>query len=333
MQPQLKPAPSASLKPLQALVEADLLRVNEIMVAALDADVPLIHQLSSHIIASGGKRLRPSLTLASSALCGYRGDRHIRLAACVEFIHTATLLHDDVVDASALRRGEATANALFGNQASVLVGDFLLSRAFQFMVADGSLEVLKILSDAAAIISKGEVKQLMVSHNPQASEEDYFDVIGAKTAALFAAACEIGAVVSEKPHYADALREYGFQLGLAFQLIDDALDYTAAQETLGKTVGDDFREGKITLPVILAYAEASDSERAFWHRTLEDQDQQPEDFAQALAILHRHGTPMRTIARARECGETALKALAPFPHGPVKEALIEAVEFCISREY
>jgi octaprenyl-diphosphate synthase len=323
----------ASLERLQALVKKDLTRVNHAMVAALDADVPLISELSSHIIAAGGKRLRPSLVIASSHLFGYEGARHINLAACVEFIHTATLLHDDVVDESHLRRGEATANALFGNKASVLVGDFILSRAFQMMVADGSLDVLTILSDAAAIISRGEVRQLMVSNNPQATEEDYFEVIGAKTAALFAAACEIGPLVAGKPEYRVHLRDYGYHLGVAFQLIDDALDYVAAQETLGKTVGDDFRDGKITLPIILAYKSGNESERAFWHRTLEQQEMEDNDFAHALSIIERHKTIEATLERARQYGRTALLDIASIPESAAKDALIETVEFCITREF
>lgn len=324
---------NASLEGLQQLVKGDMMRVNQAMATALDGDVPLIRDLSAHIIAAGGKRLRPALVIAVSRLFDYHADRHIDLAACVEFIHTATLLHDDVVDESVLRRGEATANALFGNKASVLVGDYILSKAFQMMVADGSLEVLRILSDAASIISRGEVRQLMVSNNPQATEADYFEVIGAKTAALFAAACEIGPVISDNiPHQA-ALRSYGYNLGVAFQLIDDALDYVASQEKLGKTVGDDFRDGKITLPVILAYAEGNENERAFWHRTLEDSDFKEGDFEQALSIIERHDTIARTIERARSYGLSAIHDLKHAPEGNAKKALIETVEFCINREF
>lgn len=324
---------TASLEGLQRLVKTDMARVNESMVNALDGDVPLIRDLSAHIIAAGGKRLRPALVIAASRLFNYHADRHIELAACVEFIHTATLLHDDVVDESVLRRGEATANALFGNKASVLVGDYILSKAFQMMVADGSLEVLRILSDAAAIISRGEVRQLMVSNNPQASEADYFEVIGAKTAALFAAACEIGPVISENSTYQASLRSYGYNLGVAFQLIDDALDYVASQEKLGKTVGDDFRDGKITLPVILAYAEGDKAERAFWHRTLEDSNLKEGDFEEALSIISRHDTIARTIERARSYGMSAINDLKNAPEGEAKNALIETVEFCINREF
>lgn len=326
-------APTASLDTLLSLVRDDMKRVNETMVSTLSGDVPLISDLSAHIIAAGGKRLRPSLVIACAKLFGYEGTRHIELAACVEFIHTATLLHDDVVDESVLRRGEATANALFGNKASVLVGDFILSKAFQMMVADGSLEVLRILSDAAAIISRGEVRQLMVSNNPQASEDDYFEVIGAKTAALFAAACEIGPVISGQPELQANLRNYGYKLGVAFQLIDDALDYSASQEKLGKTVGDDFRDGKITLPVILAYAAGNEAEHAFWHRTLEHGEFRDGDLDEALVIMNRHHTLEATIERARHYGLAAIEELKGTVQNVAKDALVETVEFCINREF
>lgn len=325
--------PQTSLDTLQSLVRDDMKRVNQAMVDALQGDVPLIQELSSHIIAAGGKRLRPCLVLTAAKLFGYEGPRHVQLAACVEFIHTATLLHDDVVDESSLRRGEATANALFGNKASVLVGDFILSKAFQMMVADGSIEVLRILSDAAAIISRGEVRQLMVSNNPQAQESDYFEVIGAKTAALFAAACEIGPVITNQLSLQQNLRDYGYNLGVAFQLIDDALDYAASQEKLGKTVGDDFRDGKITLPVILAYGAGDETERAFWHRTLENSEFHDGDFEQALAIIQRHGTIEATIERARLYGLQAIKDIENTPTGIARDALVETVEFCINREF
>lgn len=325
--------PKPSLQALQTLVKPELPAVNKVMLDALDADVPLIRELSSHIIAAGGKRLRPSLTLASARLMGYEGTRHIHLAACIEFIHTATLLHDDVVDESMLRRGEATANSLFGNQASVLVGDYLLSRAFQLMVADGSLKALKILSDASAIVARGEVKQLVVSGNPKAEEEDYFDVIISKTAALFAAACELGAVVADNESCEKPLRDYGHYLGIAFQLVDDALDYAATQEKLGKTVGDDFREGKITLPVILAYRAGSEEERSFWHRTLEEQDRTPDDLITCQALLRKYGTIEATLERAKEYGHKAIECLNSLPDNEARQALVETVLFTLEREY
>ena len=262
------------LAQLTELTREDLKAVNEIILERMQSEVALIPQLAGHVIAAGGKRLRPMLTLASARLCAYQGRRQLALAACVEFIHTATLLHDDVVDESNLRRGLATANSVWGNKPSVLVGDFLFSRAFQLMVEDGSLEVLKLLSDASAIIAQGEVAQLITANDTETSEADYLRVISEKTAALFEAACRIGAVVGERS-LADkeALGIYGRNFGIAFQLVDDVLDYSARQAELGKTIGDDFREGKITLPVVLAIARGSDAERVFWRRCLEDLEQ------------------------------------------------------------
>jgi octaprenyl-diphosphate synthase len=296
--------------------------------------VSLIPELARHIIAAGGKRVRPILTLLSARLCGYRGPRQLGLAACVEFIHTATLLHDDVVDESDLRRGSATANAVWGNKAPVLVGDFLFSRAFQLMVADGSLRVLAILSNASAVIAEGEVHQLITANDTATTEEAYLQVIAAKTAALFKAACQIGAVVADRPPAEEtALAAYGDNLGIAFQLVDDALDYSAKQALLGKTVGDDFREGKITLPVLLAFARGDESERVFWRRTLEDLEQGPEDLDRAQALLARHGAIEATIARAEEYGERARQALAIFPYSRARQAMLDLLDFCIARAY
>jgi octaprenyl-diphosphate synthase len=323
-----------SLDALHGLVAGDMARVNEIIIARMQSKVPLIPQLAGHIIAAGGKRLRPMLTLATARLCGYPGDRHLGLAAAVEFIHTATLLHDDVVDESALRRGHDTANAIWGNQASVLVGDFLFTRSFQLMVEDGSLEVLDILSTASALIAEGEVAQLTTSNDTSTTEQAYLDVIRGKTAQLFAAAARVGAIVADRPRAeADALESYGMNLGIAFQLVDDALDYAARQAELGKTVGDDFREGKITLPVILAFMRGSEEERRFWRRTLEDDDQQEGDLAEAVRLMERHGTIADTLARARHYGAIARDALGLFPDHPVKRALAEAIAFAIERGY
>jgi octaprenyl-diphosphate synthase len=296
--------------------------------------VALIPQLAGHIIAGGGKRLRPMLTLASARLCGYTGERHIHLAASVEFIHTATLLHDDVVDDSALRRGIATANSVWDNKTSVLVGDFLFSRSFQLMVADGSLKVLKILSDAAATIAEGEVLQLMTSNDTETSEAAYLEVIRAKTAILFAAACRIGAVVADRPAVEEeALDAYGLNLGIAFQLIDDMLDYSAAEAELGKSLGDDFRDGKITLPTILAFRRGSEEERVFWRRTLEDGDQEEGDLEQAIALMGRHGALADTVERARHYGAVARDGLAIFPASEEKTILLEVINFCIERAH
>ena len=322
------------LAALTELVAEDLAQCNRLIVSRMHSPVALIPQLGAHIVAAGGKRLRPLLTLAAARLAGYQGSRHVGLAACVEFIHTATLLHDDVVDESALRRGQASANALFGNKASVLVGDFLFARAFELMVEDGNLEVLRILCAASATIAEGEVLQLMTQNDTSTTEAQYLAVIEGKTAALFAAATEVGAIVAEvDAARQQALRDYGHNLGVAFQLIDDALDYSAAQETLGKTVGDDFREGKITLPVLLAFARGSEEERVFWRRTLEDRDQTEADLQAAIALMTRHGAFADTVARARGYGDAALAGLAPFPPGPTRQALADIVEFCISRAH
>ncbi len=327
-------AQKASLDRLSALLEDDLKRVNALIIDRMHSPVALIPQLASHIVAAGGKRLRPMLTLATSRMCGYHGDRHFALAASVEFIHTATLLHDDVVDESDLRRGRATANAVWGNKPSVLVGDFLFSRAFELMVEDGSLAVLAILSRASAVIAEGEVLQLVTSNDIETTEESYLEVINAKTAQLFAAASQIGAVLAGRPkEEEDALEAYGRHLGMAFQLIDDMLDYSALQAELGKTVGDDFHDGKITLPVVLALRAADATEKEFWRRTLEDMDQQPEDLAHAIELMRRHGTLTATLDRAREYGAAARRALAPFRDGPERQALDQVIDFCLDRGY
>ncbi len=327
-------APRPSAAALQQLVGDDLKLVNDLIVRRMHSPVALIPQLAGHIVAAGGKRLRPMLTLASARMCGYQGQRHIALAACVEFIHTATLLHDDVVDESDLRRGLATANALWGNKASVLVGDFLFSRAFQLMVEDGSLEVLAILANAAALIAEGEVMQLTTANDTETTETAYLEVIKAKTATLFAAACRIGAVVASRPRVEEeALESYGMNLGIAFQLVDDVLDYAAHQATLGKTVGDDFRDGKITLPVVLAFLRGDEEERRFWRRTLEAQEQGEGDLARAIALMDRHHSLRDSVERARHYGAMARDALGVFPDGAEKRALIELIDFAIDRAY
>ena len=323
-----------SLDSLNALVADDLKAVNAQILKRMESPVSLIPQLAGHLISAGGKRLRPVLTLAAARMCGYEGDRHIALATCVEFIHTATLLHDDVVDESDLRRGLASANAVWGNKASVLVGDFLFSRAFELMVEDGSLDVLGILSSTSAIIAEGEVAQLLTANDTETGEEAYLDVIQAKTAQLFAAASRIGAVVADRPKAEEeALDSYGRNIGIAFQLIDDVLDYSAKQATLGKTVGDDFHEGKITLPVVLAFRRGDDEERTFWRRTLEELDQTDEDLEHALKLMERHDALTDTVERARHYGSIARDALGIFPDGEEKQALTEAIDFCIERAY
>jgi octaprenyl-diphosphate synthase len=325
-----------ALAALVALLGQDLEACNRAIVARMESPVALIPQLAAHIVAAGGKRLRPVLTLASARLCGYPGAaggmRHVNLATCVEFIHTATLLHDDVVDESQLRRGLASANAVFGNKASVLVGDFLFARAFELMVEDGSLDVLAILSRASATISEGEVLQLVTQNDLSTSEAQYLDVIRGKTAALFSAACQVGAVIAARPKQEEqALAEYGMNLGIAFQLVDDALDYAADQAMLGKTVGDDFREGKITMPVLAAYAAGDAQERAFWARTVEQSEQQPDDLDTALRLIGARDAIRITLDRARWFAAAAKAALSIFPDSPLKRGLLDVADYTVSR--
>jgi octaprenyl-diphosphate synthase len=325
-----------ALSALVTLVEADLEACNRVIVAQMDSPVSLIPQLAAHIVAAGGKRLRPLLTLAAARLCGYPerdgATRHVGLAACVEFIHTATLLHDDVVDESQLRRGLASANAVFGNKASVLVGDFLFARAFQLMVDDGSLKVLAILSKAAATIAEGEVLQLVTQNDLSTSEARYLEVIQGKTAALFAAACQIGAVVADRPEHEEvALSAFGMKLGIAFQLVDDALDYVADQATLGKTIGDDFREGKITLPVLVAFLAGDELEKAFWQRTIETLEQTDADLDHAMRLIADHGAIRITLESAQRFVQEAKAALAIFPDSPIRRALADVADYTVQR--
>ena len=323
-----------SLDRLSELVADDLKAVNALIIRHMESPVAMIPQLAGHIIAAGGKRLRPMLALASARMCGYTGTRHLGLAAAVEFIHTATLLHDDVVDESDLRRGSASANAVWGNKASVLVGDFLFSRSFELMVEDGSLDVLAILSHSSAVIAEGEVMQLITTNDTETSETVYLDVIKAKTAQLFAAACRIGAVAAEGPPVEEeALDTFGMNLGIAFQIIDDVLDYSAKQSTLGKTIGDDFREGKISLPVILAFRRGNDDDRDFWRRTLEDLDQAEGDMEHAIHLMEKHSALDDSVERARHYGAIARDALGIFDDSPQKAAFNELIDFCIERAY
>jgi len=317
---------------LIGLARPGMERVNQLILDKAGSDVKMIPEVANHLINSGGKRLRPMLTIASAEMFGYEGDGHIKLAASVEFMHTATLLHDDVVDESDRRRSKPTARMIWGNQASVLVGDFLLGQAFRMMVDVGEMDALDVLSTASAIIAEGEVMQLSAAKKLSTTEDDYLAVIKAKTAALFLAACEVGPIVAGMG--ADeraALRSYGLNLGLAFQLVDDVLDYGGNANDLGKNVGDDFREGKITLPVLLAYRRGSDEERIFWRESLEDGDNGDERLERARGLMSRHGALADTIGRARHFGAIARDALAPMPAGPQKAALLEVVDFCISR--
>lgn len=322
----------ASIEALIGLTRGDMTRVNELILAKAGSDVTMIPEVANHLISSGGKRLRPMLTLAAAQMFGYEGDGHVKLATSVEFMHTATLLHDDVVDESDLRRGRRTARMIWGNQASVLVGDFLLGQAFRMMVDVGSLDALDILSSAAAVIAEGEVLQLSVAKNLDTTEDDYLAVIKAKTAALFSAAAEVGPVVAGASKTdRSALRSYGKNLGLAFQLIDDALDYAGDSGSLGKNIGDDFREGKVTLPVILSYRRGSGEERAFWKEAIENAQSDDERLEQALGLMKKHSAIGDTIGRARHFGGIARDALAPLSDTPQKKALLDVIDFCISR--
>jgi octaprenyl-diphosphate synthase len=323
-----------SLEAMMALVAADMNGVNAVILERMQSKVALIPELAGHLIAGGGKRMRPMLTLACASLLGYPGTRHHKLAAAVEFIHTATLLHDDVVDGSGMRRGKRTANLIWGNPASVLVGDFLFSRAFELMVEDGSLKVLRILSHASAVIAEGEVEQLTAQRRIETDEEQYLTIISAKTAALFAAACRVAPVVAEADEDSElALESYGKNLGIAFQLTDDVIDYASDAATMGKGVGDDFRDGKMTLPVILAFARGNESDRDFWRAAIGGERVSDDDLAHAVGLLRSSGALDDTLEHARHYGRRAIDALANFPASKAKAALTEAVEFAVARAY
>ncbi len=330
-----RPGPGISpVERLHALVADDMRATDALIHERLSSAVDLIPDLSRHLIDSGGKRLRPLLTLGAARMGGYAGDAHVRLAAAVEFIHTATLLHDDVVDESALRRGKVSANIVWGNKPSVLVGDFLFSRAFELMVETGALPVLGILACASSVMAEGEVMQLKSANNLAASEEHYLRVVSAKTATLFAAAAEAGAVIARgMGEFADALRDYGQNLGIAFQLVDDALDYSGRQALMGKSVGDDFREGKVTLPVILAYARADETARKFWKRAIETGPQSGSDLDRAITLVEETGAISETMARARTYADLACRALEAVAPCEMRDVLAAVADFCVERAY
>lgn len=324
--------PTPSLDSLLNKTAQDMGRINELILTEAHSSVDMIPKLAKHLIDSGGKRIRPMLTCAAARLCDYKGLDHIPLATSIEFLHTATLLHDDVVDESDMRRGKKAARILWGNQASVLVGDYLLGQSFKIMVSVGSLEALKILSNASAIIAEGEVMQLAVTNNPTISEAEYMSVINSKTAALFVAAAELGAVVSDRPeNERQALKDFGENLGIVFQLVDDALDYHGDASKLGKDVGDDFRDGKITLPVILAYQQGTKEEQEFWQRTLGEGKIEDSDLETAIKLTDKYGTIQETMKRASDYGEKAKQSLSLFPNNEWNEALQDVIQFCIER--
>ena len=328
-----------SLTGLINLLADDMAQVNETILTRMTSDVPLIPQLAGHLIASGGKRMRPLMTLAGARIANANSKScsaaAIKLATAVEFIHSATLLHDDVIDESNMRRGQDTANALWGNDASVLVGDFLFARAFELMVESGDIDVLGTLSSASARITEAEIKQMTIAGNPDTKLEDYLDVIEGKTAILFAAAAASGArIAGADDRITQAMHNYGINLGLAFQIMDDALDYSADSSQMGKNAGDDFLDQKITLPVILAYQKASDEERGFWHRTMGDGNFAAEDFAKAQAILAHHQAIEASLDTATSFAHKAKAALSIFDkpeQAELAHALAETATFAAFR--
>ena len=321
-----------NINDIQKIVNKDLIEVNNIIINEIGTEVPLINDLSKHILASGGKRIRPIITLLTSSLCNYKGKNHLALAASVEFIHTATLLHDDVIDESKMRRGVATANDIFGNKTSVLVGDFLFSRAFELMVANSPIQVLEILSKASTTIAQGEVLQLSTINDCSTSKDMYMKIIKNKTASLFSAASEISAVLSKKEvQIQRALKKYGEKLGIAFQLVDDALDYTGTK-TLGKKVGDDFKEGKMTLPAIISISQSNDKEKIFWKKAIENLDQSDSDFNKAIELINKYNGIETTIDMAKEYCIEAIQSLDIFPRSQTKLALESLAYIAINRQ-
>lgn len=325
---------SHALERLNALIHSDLEETNRVILAQLNARVDLIPTLGFHLINSGGKRLRPILTLVVARMFGYVGKEHALLAAVIEFIHTATLLHDDVVDKSGKRRGQATANAIWGSKAPVLVGDFLFSRSFQILVEHGDLEVLRIIADACAVISEGEVMQLVVSNDLATTEEKYLEVVSRKTATLFASAAQIGAILTHRPKEEEAcLAQYGLLLGQAFQVVDDALDYASSGEALGKSIGDDFQEGKITLPVIHAYRHGSEEERLFWRKNIEQKARAEGSLQRAITLIRERGSLDYSMQRAKQFAEEAKMQLEHLPPSEARDALALLADFSVARSY
>jgi octaprenyl-diphosphate synthase len=326
----------ASQKPhdrLAAWLAADMDAVNALIRLRMASEhAPRIPEVTAHLVEAGGKRLRPMLTLAAARLLGYQGDNHVKLAATVEFIHTATLLHDDVVDESQRRRGRPTANLLWDNKSSVLVGDYLFARSFQLMVETDSLRVMDILANASAVIAEGEVLQLTAAQDLRTTEAIYLTVVRGKTAALFAAATEVGGVIAGAPDaQVDALRTYGDALGIAFQIVDDLLDYGGTAAAIGKNTGDDFRERKLTLPLIKAVACADAEERAFWVRVIEKGDQRDGDLDHAMALMTRHGAMEAARAEALAWAAKARAALAVLPDHPLRQMLDDLADYVVAR--
>ncbi|UTF59585.1 polyprenyl synthetase family protein [Gilvimarinus sp. DA14] len=318
--------------PFHNVVADDFQEVNELIIRQLHSDVGLVENIGHYLIEAGGKRLRPLMVLLAARALNYSGKQHLDLAAIIEFIHSATLLHDDVVDTSTLRRGRPTANAEWGNAPSVLVGDFLYSRSFQMMVAIGDMDVMSILSDTTNVIAEGEVQQLINAKDPDLSEDGYIEVIHKKTAVLFAAACEVGAVIAGADQtIRQALKEYGLQVGIAFQLVDDALDYKGDADTLGKNVGDDLAEGKPTLPLIYAMSRAADADRELIRAAISNSD--ASKLQQVVAIVEATGAMDYTLQAAERAVEAALASLKSVPESRYRQALVEIAQFSLGRNH
>ncbi len=323
-----------ALSKIKFLAEDDLAKMDLVIKSRLSDKASLVKDITYHIINSGGKRLRPTLLILIAKLFKYIGNRHINLAASVEFIHTATLLHDDVVDHSKLRRGKPTANKNWDNKSSILVGDFLFSQSFLLMSEDKDIKILQILSKAAAIIAEGEVKQLSSIANLDLKIDDYLKIISAKTAELFAASCQVGAAVANAEDNIElSMYNFGLNLGIAFQIIDDVLDYTSNKITAGKNIGDDFNEAKVTLPIILAYHVSNKEEQAFWIRTINCHNQEDQDFAKALSIFDKYNIIDQCFKMAQEFIEKAKQHIDIAPENNIKTALVDVLNFSINRQF
>tara|TARA_Y100000590_G_scaffold443453_1_gene572931 strand:+ start:414 stop:1442 length:1029 start_codon:yes stop_codon:yes gene_type:complete len=320
---------------LTSLCKEDLASINTVILDKLDSPIPLIKEITSYLINSGGKRLRPLFTCSSYEICKSdksKSNYHIDLAAAVEFIHAATLMHDDVVDESMKRRGQLTANEVWGNKTSVLVGDFLFSRAFQLMAKSESNKILKILSDTSVTIAEGEILEISNDKDPTINEDIYFDIINAKTASLFSAACQVGAIATKTSNEKiEALKTFGLNFGMSFQLIDDAIDYSSSSYYLGKNIGDDFKQGKVTLPVILAYLRSNNKEKNYWKRTMQDLNQKEDDFKKALKIIDKYNCIEDTIKRAKHFADIAIDSLGIFNDTTYKKILINLTDSSLKR--
>ena len=314
-------------------LQNDFAKVNNLIMDNMNSSVPLISQLAGYIISSGGKRIRPLLTLATSKLCNYKGTRHISLAACIEFIHTATLLHDDVVDESKKRRGKKSANQVWNNKSSILVGDFLLSKAFRLLIKNNSDRCLDMISKASVEISQGEVLQLESCNQIDTTESSYLKIIEAKTASLFSAACVVSGIISNVNNSQEkALHEFGKNIGMAFQITDDTLDYCSNDLSLGKNIGDDFKEGKVSIPIILAYKRSNFKEKLFWEKTINKGNQELEDFFKAKKILKKYNVIEDCFVKAQYYALIAKDSLSPFNNSYEKEKLTELTEIIVRRK-